>query len=203
MIPRVLLVIVCLAGCKGREREVAVAANPPPPTVARSTDAYFRANASLKATKQGDAFVVSDGAGKMKVTLPHEPTLSGDMISQDGVEVFNAQAVMPGGDVDVQLGAMTVRDGDMPAQMVDMIRDAPSALASAAGGTLTKNEAGTISGSSARVFELTTSDHRRLFGWYVLAVGHARMYQLNCVGDDTPASRTACETIAKSLTLTP
>lgn len=193
-----LIAVLCLLGCKEKSKPVPV---DPPPVVRDTTD--LKAKSELVVTEQAGAFVVSDGAKKFQITLPNKPTISGEVASQGGVSVFNAQAVMPGGAVDVQFGSMTSLDGDMPREMLDMISSAPSQLATAAGGTLAKNEASKLAGRDARAFELTTSDARRLFGWYVIATSQARMYQINCVGPDNAASRTACESVAASLTLTP
>lgn len=197
---RALLVVVVLVGCKEKSKAVPV---DPPPVKPQVSEADFRVKSSLDVAEQDGAFVISDGAKRMKLTLPARPTLSGDLVAQSGVEVFNAQAVMQGGSVDVQFGAMTVRDGDLPPEMLTMIGSAPQQLAQAAGGTIARNETGTLAGTSARIFELTTPDKRRLFGWYVMATAHGRMYQINCVGNDTPATSAACHTIAKSLALTP
>jgi hypothetical protein len=198
-----LIVALCLLGCKEKSKPVPVDPPPTPPPVARESADELKAKSGLVVTEQAGAFVVSDGAKKFQLTLPNKPTVTGDVASQGGVSVFNAQAVMPGGAVDVQFGSMTSLDGEMPREMLDMISSAPSQLATAAGGTLAKNEATKLAGRDARAFELTTSDARRLFGWYVIASSQARMYQINCVGPDNAASRTACETVAKSLTLTP
>jgi hypothetical protein len=195
-----LIAALCLVGCKEKSKPVPV---DPPPAVAKQPVEDLRTTSALVVTEQGGAFVVSDGAKKFTLTLPNKPTLSGEVASQGGVSVFNAQAVMPGGDVDVQFGSMTSLDGDMPREMLDMISSAPSQLAAAAGGTLAKNEATKLAGRDARAFELTTSDARRLFGWYIIASSQARMYQINCVGPDNATSRTACEGVAKSLALTP
>ncbi|MBA3464114.1 MAG: hypothetical protein H0T46_29435 [Deltaproteobacteria bacterium] len=195
-----LIAALCLLGCKEKSKPVPV--DPAPaPVVTNSAD--LKATSALVVTEQGGAFVVSDGAKKFQITLPNKPTISGEVAAQGGVSVFNAQAVMPGGAVDVQFGSMTSLDGDMPREMLDMIASAPSQLATAAGGTLAKNEASKLAGRDARAFELTTSDARRLFGWYVIASSQARMYQINCVGPDNATSRTACEGVAKSLTLAP
>jgi hypothetical protein len=35
-------------------------------------------------------------------------------------------------------------------------------------------------------------------GWYVPDHAHGRLYQINCVGEDTPKTRTACGAIASS-----
>ena len=199
----VLIAALCLVGCKEKSKPVPV--DPPPTPMVNTAEKVttLKATSELVVTEQAGTFVVSDGAKKFQITLPNKPTISGEVASQGGVSVFNAQAVMPGGAVDVQFGSMTSLDGDMPREILDMLADAPKQLAAATGGTLAKNETGTLAGKSARVFELTTTDGRRLFGWHVLATSQARMYQINCVGTDTPASRTACDTVAKSLTLSP
>jgi hypothetical protein len=123
------------------------------------------------------------------------------MMEQGGVQVWNAQAVMPGGDVDVQFGAMAVPDGDLPADLSNLAAIPPQ-LASMTNGNLVKNDTGTLSGKPAQIFELTTGDKRRLFGWYVFDHAHARVYQINCVGEDTDKTRSACGAVASSFSLT-
>jgi hypothetical protein len=193
---RWLLLTTCLlAGCKKSE-PTPVALTPPP-----TSDNDVRRNGSLKVTDKAGAFEISDGGGHVTITLPSKPTVTGEMASQGGVEVFNGQAVMPGDPVDVQFGVATVKDGAMPPEMAGSLASLPQTLADAASGKVAKNETGTLAGRSARVFEITTGDHRRLFGWYLIVAEQARMYQLNCVGADGAPSRTACTTIASSLSI--
>jgi hypothetical protein len=78
----------------------------------------------------------------------------------------------------------------------------PQQLATMTNGNLAKNEPGTLAGASAQIFELTTGDKRRLFGWYVFDRAHARVYQINCVGEDTDKTRAACGAVASSFALT-
>jgi hypothetical protein len=196
-----LIAVLLLVGCKEKSKPVEEA--PPVPVKPKLSAADQKAKLALVMTEQAGVFHITDGGATFKLTLPNKPTLSGDVAAQGGVSVFNAQAVMPGGDVDVQFGSMTSLDGDMPAEMLSMIANAPEQLAAAAGGKLAKNDPASLAGRRAQAFELTTSDNRRLFGWYVLATEQARMYQINCVGPDTPVSRTACETVAKSLSISP
>jgi hypothetical protein len=187
------LLVVAVLGCKEKAKPVPVAA--PAKVVAPVAD--FRTSHTLTSTAKGSAFELADGTGEFHVTLPGQPKLSGDMVSQGGVEVWNAMAVMAGGDVDVQFGAMAVPDGDLPADL-SALDTVPDQLAAASGGTVARNDAGSLAGVPARVFELTTTDKRRLFGWYVPDHAHGRLYQINCVGDDTPKTRTACGAIASS-----
>ncbi len=190
-----LLVLCVVVACKKSEPiQVAVA-----PTATTGTD--VRKNGSLNVAEKAGAFVVTDGGGHATITLPQKPTVSGEMASQGGVEVFNGQAVMPGTPVDVQFGVMTVADGVMPAEMAGTLASMPQNLATAASGKLAKNEAGTLAGRNAQVFEITTADQRRLFGWYLDVAEQARMYQLNCVGPDDATSRAACAAIASSLAI--
>lgn len=126
-----VLWLALLVACKKHEAQpVAVQAPPPRPAV---DPAAFRAQHTLTATAKGSAFEVRDATGQFTITLPQQPKLQSDMMAQAGVQVWNAQAVMPGGDVDVQFGAMTVPDGDMPVELsaLDAI---PGQLASMVGG---------------------------------------------------------------------
>jgi hypothetical protein len=191
----VLLVTCLVVGCKKSDP------TPVPITTAPMSDSDVRQSGSLKVTDKAGAFEITDGGGHMTITLPQKPTVTGAMASQDGVEVFNGQAVMPGDPVDVQFGVATIKDGAMPPEMAGSLASLPQTLADAASGKVAKNEPGTLAGRSARVFEITTGDHRRLFGWYVVVAEQARMYQLNCIGSDSATSRTACTTIASSLAI--
>ena len=199
---RVLWLAVLLVACKKHESEpVVVAAVPPKPA---ADPAAFRTQHTLTAKAKGSAagFEVTDGTGQFTIALPQEPKLSSDMMSQGGVEVWNAQAVMPGGDVDVQFGAMTVPDGDLPLELsaLDAI---PGQLASMVGGSLVTNQPGTLAGMTAQIFELTTGDKRRLFGWYAKDTAHARVFQINCVGADVPKTKDACGAVAATLAVKP
>jgi len=195
---RALLVVAVLGGCKKHEA-VPVQVAAPAPTQAE--DVHFRPKHTLTSTAKGSAFELADGTGEFHLTLPNQPTLSADMMEQGGVQVWNAQAVMPGGDVDVQFGAMAVPDGDLPADLSNLA-GIPQQLATMTNGNLVKNDSGTLSGAQAQIFELTTGDKRRLFGWYVFDREHARVYQINCVGEDTDKTRTACGAVASSFALT-
>jgi hypothetical protein len=195
---RALLVVLALVGCKKHEAEPVVVAAPPA-KVADNVD--FRPKHTLTSTAKGSAFELADGTGEFHVTIPNQPTLSADMMEQGGVQVWNAQAVMPGGDVDVQFGAMAVPEGDLPGDLSNLSA-VPPQLASMTHGNLVKNEPGTLSGATAQIFELTTGDKRRLFGWYVFDRAHARVYQINCVGEDNDKTRTACGAVASSFVLT-
>lgn len=194
---RALLVVVALVGCKKHE-PVPVPVTPP---AKQAENVDFRPKHTLTSTAKGSAFELADGTGDFHITLPNQPTLSADMMEQGGVQVWNAQAVMPGGDVDVQFGAMAVPDGDLPADLSNMA-GIPQQLATMTNGNLVKNDSGTLSGKPAQIFELTTGDKRRLFGWYVFDHAHARVYQINCVGEDTDKTRTACGAVASSFALT-
>ncbi|MDB4958710.1 MAG: hypothetical protein JWO36_6279 [Myxococcales bacterium] len=194
-----LLAICLVCACKDKANVAPAAHSSPATAVVAPSDDELRTRNSLTMSERAGVFDLVDGAGKMSITLPNKPTLSGAMASQDGVEVFNAQAVMPGGAVDAQFGVSTVKDAELPAGMVGMLDGIPGQLAAATGGTLAKNESAVFLGFPARIFELTTPDGRRLFGWYVAVAAQARMYQLNCVGTDNPASRAACDTIIHSL----
>src|SRR5690349_382543 len=178
---RALLVVVALVGCKKHEP---VPVPVPAPAPKQAEDVHFRPKHTLTSTAKGSAFELADGTGEFHITLPNEPTLSGDTMEQGGVQVWNAQAVMPGGDVDVQFGAMAVPDGPLPADLSNLAA-IPQQLASMTNGNLVKNDTGTLAGAHAQIFELTTGDKRRLFGWYVFDHAHARVYQINCVGEDT------------------
>jgi hypothetical protein len=196
---RALLVVVVLGGCKKHEAvPVPVAVTAP---AKQAEDVHFRPKHTLTSTAKGSAFELADGTGEFHITLPDQPTLSADMMEQGGVQVWNAQAVMPGGDVDVQFGAMAVPDGDLPADLSNMT-GIPQQLATMTNGNLVKNDSGTLSDTPAQIFELTTGDKRRLFGWYVFDHAHARVYQINCVGEDTDKTRTACGAVASSFALT-
>lgn len=202
---RVLWLAVLLVACKKHESEPVVAAAPPTVAAKPAADpATFRTQHTLTAKAKGSAagFEVTDGTGQFTIVLPQEPKLQADMMSQGGVEVWNAQAVMPGGDVDVQFGAMTVPDGDLPLELsaLDAI---PGQLAGMVGGTLVTNAPGTLAGLTAQVFELTTGDKRRLFGWYAKDAAHARVLQINCVGADVPKTKDACAAVAASLAVKP
>ena len=192
---RLVLVLCVVAACK-KSQPIPVWV-----TTAALSDSEVRKNGSLKVTDKAGAFEVTDGAGHMTITLPQKPTLSGEMASQGGVDVFNAQAVMPGGPVDVQFGVATIKDGVMPAEMAGTLASLPQTLADAASGKLAKNGAGTLAGHSAQVFEVTTADQRRLFGWYLIVAEQARMYQINCVGPDNADSAAACTKVASSLAI--
>jgi hypothetical protein len=187
------LLVVAVLGCKKHE--------PVPVPVVAAPAADFRPKHTLTSTAKGSAFELADGTGEFHITLPNQPTLSGDMMEQSGVQVWNAQAVMPGGDVDVQFGAMAVPDGDLPGDLSNLA-GIPQQLATMTSGNLVKNESGTLAGATAQIFELTTSDKRRLFGWYVFDRGHARVYQINCIGVDNDKTRTACGAVASSFALT-
>jgi hypothetical protein len=195
---RALLVVVALVGCKKQDP---VPVPVPAPTPKQAEDVHFRPKHTLTSTAKGSAFELADGTGEFHITLPNQPTLSADMMEQGGVQVWNAQAVMPGGDVDVQFGAMAVPDGDLPADLSNMA-GIPQQLATMTNGSLVKNDSGTLSGKPAQIFELTTGDKRRLFGWYVFDHAHARVYQINCVGEDSDKTRTACGAVASSFALT-
>jgi hypothetical protein len=186
------LVVVAILGCK--KSEPVPTASPPKPVEASD----FRAKHTLTAAAKGSAFELTDGTGQFHVTLPNEPKLSADMMEQSGVQMWNAQAVMPGGDVDVQFGAMTVPDGDLPADPISSIESVPTQLAAATGGTVAKNQSGTLAGLPVRVFELVLGDKRRMFGWYLIDHPDARVFQINCVGIDTDKTRTACTAVATS-----
>ena len=198
---RALLVVVVVVGCKKHESEPVAVQAPPKPAVDPAT---FRTQHTLKATPKGSAagFELADATGQFTITLPNEPKLQSDMMSQGGVEVWNAQAVMPGGDVDVQFGAMTVPDGDLPVDL-SQLDHIPQQLASAVGGTLVHNAPGTLAGMTAQIFELTTGDKRRLFGWYAKDTAHARVFQINCVGADVPKTKDACAAVAATLAVKP
>src|SRR4051812_32353413 len=107
-----LIVICVVCACKDK-------ASPPTPVSAPAQPAHvisddeIRSRNSLTMTERAGVFDVVDGAGQMSITLPGKPTLSGAMASQDGAEVFNAQAIMPGGAVDAQFGVATVKDGQL------------------------------------------------------------------------------------------
>ena len=147
---RALLVVVALVGCKKHEAvPVPVAVPAPAP---QAEDVHFRPKHTLTSTAKGSAFELSDGTGDFHITLPNQPTLSADMMEQGGVQVWNAQAVMPGGDVDVQFGAMAVPDGDLPADLSNMA-GIPQQLATMTNGDLVKNDSGTLSGKPAQIFE--------------------------------------------------
>jgi hypothetical protein len=196
---RALLVVVVAVGCKKHEAQpVPVPVTPPAKPVEHVS---FRPTHTLTSRANGSAFEVTDGTGEFHITLPNQPTLSADMMEQSGVQVWNAQAVMPGTDVDVQFGAMAVPDGELPGDLSNLA-GVPQQLATMTNGNLVKNEAGTLAGATAQIFELTTGDKRRLFGWYVFDRGHARVYQINCVGEDSDKTRTACGAVASSFTLT-
>jgi hypothetical protein len=198
-----LAAIIALAACK-RAAEPAPAAAPAGDTRAAAlTDDQRRARNTLTITERAGAFELTDGAHQMSVTLPQRPTLDSRTVAEEGVEVFNSQAVMPGGPVDVQFGAITVLDDALPPALLQQMSALPAQLASATGGTLTRNEAGTLAGAEARIFEIATGDQRRLFGWYTAVPAHARMYQLNCVGPDDAGVRAACAAVAQSFKLSP
>ena len=191
------LLLLAILGCKKDSNPHPVPVSAP----AKQAEAVdFRSKHTLTSTAKGSAFELADGTGEFHITLPNQPKLQADMMSQSGVEVWNAQAVMPGTDVDVQFGAMTVPDGDLPPDLTQL-EAIPAQLASAVGGAMTKNEAGTLAGAPARIFELTTADKRRMFGWYLMDHGHARVFQINCVGEDTEKTRTACGAVASSFSL--
>ncbi|MBV8757375.1 MAG: hypothetical protein JO257_08880 [Deltaproteobacteria bacterium] len=197
-----VLWLVLVVACKKHEAEP-VAQQVPAATIA-TDPATFRTKHTLTATPKGSAsgFELTDGTGQFTLTLPNEPKLQSDMMSQGGVQVWNAQAVMPGGDVDVQFGAMTVPDGDLPVDLSQL--DAiPAQLAGAVGGTLVHNAPGTLAGMTAQIFELTTGDKRRLFGWYAKDTAHARVFQINCVGADVPKTKDACAAVAATLVVKP
>lgn len=201
---RVFWLALLLVACKKHESEpVAVSAPAVAPKHA-ADPATFRTQHTLTSKANGSAagFAVTDGTGQFTIVLPQEPKLQADMMSQGGVEVWNAQAVMPGGDVDVQFGAMTVPDGDLPLELsaLDAI---PGQLASMVGGTLVTNAPGTLAGMTAQIFELTTGDKRRLFGWYMKDTAHARVFQINCVGNDVPKTKDACAAVAATLAVKP
>ena len=193
----VVVAAVIAVGCKKHEADP-VAVSAVPATVATGD---FKTTHTLTQAAKGSAFELADGTGDFHVTIPSEAKLTSEMMSQGGVEVWNAQAVMAGSAVDVQFGAMTVPDGPLPPDM-SALDTIPAQLAAAAGGSLTKNEAGTLAGLPSRVFELTTADKRRLFGWYLLDHAKARVFQINCVGADTEPTRAACGTVATSFVLT-
>ena len=199
------LIVVALLGCKEKATEnppIAVAAPPTSPTE-KLSDAEFRTKNTLSSKAEAGKFAITDGAGLMKITLPKDPTFDHKMVSESGVSVFASQAVMPGGDanVDVQLGAMTSRDGDLPSALLDSLKNTPDQIVAMAGGKVEKNEETTISGKPARRYEIATADKRRMFGWMIHASAHARMYQINCVGGDVAKTRTDCDAIANSLAL--
>ena len=191
-----LVFVLCLAAACKKSEPIAIAVASAP-----MSENEVRRTGSLIVTEKVGAFEVTDGGGHATLRLPSKPTVTGEIASQSGVEVFNGQAVMPGSPVDVQFGIATSEDGAMPAEMAGALASVPQTLADAASGKVAKNEPGTLAGRSARVFEITTADHRRLFGWYLIVAEQARMYQLNCVGPDDPASRTACSAIASSLAI--
>ncbi|MBK9034425.1 MAG: hypothetical protein IPL61_24685 [Myxococcales bacterium] len=198
-----LLILVCALGCD-KKAPTKVEGRPIKIEAAAATDeATWQTRSSLKVAPQAGAFVVSDGAGRFTLTLPQEPRLTGERVSEGGVTAWNAQAIMPGTEVDVQFGVVSMRDGDMPASMLAELADAPTQLAAATGGAVAKNATETLAGAPARVFEITVPDGRRLFGWHVTSPAHGRMYQLNCVGPDGAPARTACAAVAASLTLAP
>ena len=196
-----VLCLVLLVACKKHESHPAAVTAVAAPKAAVDP-AAFRMQHTLAANARGSAggFEVSDGTGQFTIVLPQEPKLQAEMMSQGGVEVWNAQAVMPGGDVDVQFGAMTVPDGDLPLELsaLDAI---PGQLAGMVGGSLVTNQPGTLAGLTAQIFELTTGDKRRLFGWYAKDAAHARVFQINCVGADVPRTKDACAAVAATLTV--
>lgn len=55
---------------------------------------------------------------------------------------------------------------------------------------------------TAQIFELTTGDKRRMFGWYAKDTAHARVFQINCVGADVPTTKDACAAVASTLVVT-
>lgn len=195
---RAVVILVSLLAACGRRAEPEPVAPPPPPPApvdpARNT---------LTATADAGGFVLVDGAHRMRLVLPSQPTIDDQTVSEGGVQAHQSQALMTGGAVDVQFGAITILDGDLPAALIDQMGAVPVQLASMAGGTLTNNARGQLAGHAAQIFDIKTSDGRRLFGWYVSVPEHARMYQLNCVGADGPEARDACARIATSLTITP
>lgn len=193
---------VLLVACKKHESQP-VAVQAPPAKVAVDP-AAFRTQHTLTSKANGSAggFAVTDGTGQFTIALPQEPKLSSDMMLQGGVSVWNAQAVMQGGDVDVQFGAMTVPDGDLPVEL-SSLEAIPGQLASMVGGSLVTNQPGTLAGLTAQVFELTTGDKRRLFGWYAKDAAHARVFQINCVGADVPKTKDACAAVAATLAVKP
>ncbi len=194
---RLVLVLCIVAACKKSEpTPIAVEVKAP-----ATSDGDVRKHGSLNVTETAGAFVVSDGSGHVTITLPQKPTITGEMMSQSGVEVFNAQAVMPGSPVDVQFAIATVEDGAIPPEIAGTLASVPQTLADAAGGKVAKNETGMLAGRATQVFEVTTADHRRLYGWYLIVAEQARMYQLNCVGPEGATSRSACAAIASSLVI--
>ena len=193
---RVLWMVVLVA-CKKHEAQPVAVQAPAKPVV---DPAAFRTQHTLAATAKGSGFEVSDATGEFSLALPQKPNVQSEMMSQAGVQVWNAQAMMPGGDVDVQFGAMTVPDGDLPIELSQL--DAiPAQLASMVSGSLVSNQPGTLAGMTAQIFELTTGDKRRLFGWYAKDAAHARVFQINCVGADVPKTKDACGAVASTLTL--
>ncbi len=199
--PWLLLVLSLSGACKrGAEPTPAPAPSPPAP---RPSPEEIRARNALTIAEQGGAFVLTDGAHRVTITLPQRPTIDSQTMREGGVEVFNSQAIMPGGPVDAQFGAATVLDGPLPPQLIQQMSAVPQQLAAATGGTLAQNQAAVVAGHPARAFEVIVDDGRRLFGWYVQVEAHARVYQLNCVGPDGAGTRAACGAILASLAFTP
>lgn len=195
-----LIVVVCALGC---DKKPPTQVEGRPIAAPATDDATWQARSSLQVAPQAGGFVVRDGAGRVTLTLPQEPRLTGERMSEGPVTAWNAQAIMAGAEVDVQFGVVSMRDGDMPAAMLAELADAPAQLAAATGGAVARNVTEAVAGTPARVFEVTVPDGRRLFGWAVTSSAHGRMYQLNCVGPDGAPARTACAAIAASLTLAP
>ncbi|MCW5803305.1 MAG: hypothetical protein KIT31_13050 [Deltaproteobacteria bacterium] len=179
-------------------------ADAPPADAAPSLTAEVRERASFRTVERAGAHELSDGAGRLKLTLPSKPTLDGIVVQQENVDAFHARAAAAGA-VNVEVGLVTTLDGPLPGKTMDEMAQLPEELARASGGEIAVNEPITLAWVAARRYEIaggTGAKKERLFGWNVL-VAQSQFLLVTCVGPDTPASRTACEGIARSIALTP
>lgn len=189
------VLVLALLACRDRERPKPA----PPLEVAMPSEAELRTQCALSAAERGGKFVVTDAAKLFEIALPRAPELRGDLVTEGDEQAFHAQAISVGGDVDVQVGVISMRDGQLPPAIDETFTKAAFEIAEASGGgDIQRNTSGTLAGVPAHVFELVAKG-RRLLGWYVKQRG--RLYQINCSGPEGDTTRVACDEIASSLRL--
>ncbi|MCE9579468.1 MAG: hypothetical protein K8W52_40470 [Deltaproteobacteria bacterium] len=175
---------------------------PPPPIPAGASEAALRRHYGLVARPRFEAFEVSDGVGRMSITLPAEPQIEAQIITDRGARTFVTAATVRDGGRVISGGVIAFAD-DGPFDGMEVAETLARASETQLHGAIERDEVATLAGLPARVVEIALPEHRRLLSWYVADAANACGYQIACVDRDTDDLRHACTAIAQSLTIAP
>jgi len=176
---------------------------PPPPVPAGASEAALRRHYGLVARPRFDAFEVSDGAGRMTITLPAQPQIDAQVMTDHGVRAFVAVATVRDGTRVIRAGVIGFADGAGPSDGLELAEQFARASEPEFHGTIERDETGALAGQPARIVELRLPDDRRLLSWYVADAANACLYQVHCIDRNSDELRHACTAIAQSLTIAP